>query len=350
MAPLSGLRVVELGGVGPVPFAGMLLADLGAEVTAIVRPAPSGEPDGMAAAVGGVLGRGRREVVLDLKSPADLVTALGMVAAADVALEGFRPGALERLGLGPDVLLARNPALVLGRMTGWGQTGPDAQAPGHDINYLAVSGVLAHLGGPDGPPTAPQNLLADFGGGGLLLAFGVLAGVLDARGSGRGQIVDAAMLDGATLLATMTYELWNRGDWDARPGRNVNDGGAPFYRTYLTSDQKYVAVGAMETVFWDRLIAGLKLDPAALPDQYDRDRWPELAEILASVFLTRTRDEWAAELADACVSPVLTMAEAPTYPHNVARALFVPGTHGPVPAPAPRFTVGAPPGPATSDT
>lgn len=335
---MSGVRVVELGGIGPVPFAGMLLADLGAEVTAIVRPAPPGDPDPMAAAVGGVLGRGRHELVLDLKVPADRARALDLVAAADVALEGFRPGALERLGLGPDVLLAGNPRLVLGRMTGWGQNGPDAQAPGHDINYLAISGVLAHLGGPDGPPTAPQNLLADFGGGGLLLAFGVLAGLLDARGSGRGQVVDAAMLDGAALLATMTYELWNRGAWDARPGRNINDGGAPFYRTYLTSDHRYVAVGAMEAVFWTRLIAGLGLDPATLPDQYDRSRWPELAEILAAVFVTRTRDEWAAELADACVSPVLTMAEAPTYPHNVARGLFVAGEHGPVPAPAPRFS------------
>jgi alpha-methylacyl-CoA racemase len=331
------VRVVELGGIGPVPFAGMVLADLGAEVTAIVRPAPPGDPDPMAGAVGGVLGRGRREIVLDLKTPTDRETALRMVGAAEIALEGFRPGALERLGLGPDVLLERNPALVLGRMTGWGQDGPAAQAPGHDINYLAVSGVLAHLGGPDGPPTAPQNLLADFGGGGLLLAFGVLAGLLSARASGRGQVVDAAMLDGATLLATMTYELWNRGDWDPRPGHNVNDGGAPFYRTYLTSDQKYVAVGAMEPVFWARLIAGLQLDPAALPDQYDRARWAELADILAAVFRTRTRDEWAAELADACVSPVLTMAEAPSHPHNAARGLFVPGENGPVPAPAPRF-------------
>jgi alpha-methylacyl-CoA racemase len=338
VAPLAGLRVVELGGIGPVPFAGMLLAGLGAEVTALVRPSPPGDPDPMTAAVGGVMGRGRREVVLNLKDPADLETALGLVGAADVALEGFRPGALERLGLGPDVLLARNPALVLGRMTGWGQDGPDAQAPGHDINYLAISGVLAHLGGPDGPPIAPQNLLADFGGGGLLLAFGVLAGLLDARSSGRGQVVDAAMLDGATLLATMTYELWNRGAWDERPGRNINDGGAPFYRTYLTSDQKYVAVGAMEPVFWDRLIQGLKLDPGALPDQYDRARWPELTDVLAAVFVMRTRDAWAAELADACVSPVLTMAEAPAYPHNVARSLFVPGEHGPVPAPAPRFS------------
>lgn len=338
MAPLSGLRVVELGGIGPVPFAGMLLADLGADVVAIVRPAPPGEPDAMTAAVGGVLGRGRRERVLDLKTPADLETALDLVTEADVALEGFRPGALERLGLGPDVLLARNRRLVLGRMTGWGQDGPDAQAPGHDINYLAISGVLAHLGGPEGPPTAPQNLLADFGGGGLLLAFGVLAGLLDARSSDRGQVVDAAMLDGAALLATMTYELWNRGDWDPRPGRNVNDGGAPFYRTYLTSDQKYVAVGAMEPVFWARLLDGLKLDPAELPAQYDRARWPELAETLSGVFVTRTRDEWAAELADACVSPVLTMAEAPAHPHNVARGLFVAGTHGLVPAPAPRFS------------
>ena len=331
-APLAGLRIVELGGIGPVPFAGMMLADAGAEVTAIVRAADADAPvDGMTAAVGGVLGRGRREITLNLKDPADRETALAMVEGADAALEGFRPGALERLHLGPDVLLARNPALVLGRMTGWGQTGSLAQAPGHDINYLAVSGLLAHLGEP-AQPRAPMNLLGDFGGA-AVFAFGVLAGILSARTTGRGTVVDAAMLDAAALIGTMTFELWNRGAWDPRRGRNVNDGGAPFYRTYLTADQKWVAVGSMEPVFWDRLLAGLKLDPAALPDQYDREHWPELCDVLAAVFVTRTRDEWAAELADACVSPVLTIDEAPTHPHNLARRLFVDG----VPAPAPRF-------------
>ncbi len=212
--PLTGVRVVELGGVGPVPFAGMMLGDAGAEVTAIVRAGPA-STDAMSEATGGVLGRGRREVALNLKDPGDLEAALTMVAGADAALEGFRPGALERLGLGPDVLFDRNPALVLGRMTGWGQDGPLAQAPGHDINYLALAGVLAHLGGPDGP-RPPMNLLGDFGGGGIL-AFGILAGVLAARETGRGRVVDAAMLDGAALLATMTFELWNRGNWDAPP-------------------------------------------------------------------------------------------------------------------------------------
>lgn len=334
--PLAGIRIVDLGGVGPVPFAGMVLADQGAEVISIVRPAAS-VVDGMTEATGGVLGRGRREIVLNLKDPADREAALAMITEADAALEGFRPGALERLGLGPDVLLARNPTLVLGRMTGWGQDGPLALTPGHDINYLAVSGLLAHLGHPDGPPTAPMNLLADFGGA-LLLAFGVLAGVLAARSSGRGQVVDTAMLDAAALIGTMTFELRNRGAWDDRRGHNVNDGGAPFYRTYLTSDQKCVAVGAMEAPFWDGLLGKLGLDAAALPDQWDRERWPETAAVLAAVFATRTRDEWAAALTDVCVSPVLTMAEAPEYPHNVARGLFVPGEHGPVPAPAPRFS------------
>jgi len=333
--PLAGLQIVELGGVGPVPFAGMVLADAGAAVTAIVRPA-RGPTDGLTAATGGVLGRGRKEVTLDLKDPDERRTALDLVAAADAALEGFRPGALERLGLGPDALLARNPALVLGRMTGWGQDGPLAQAPGHDINYLALSGVLAHLGEPDRPPRAPLNLLADFGGG-ALLAFGVIAAVLDARQSGRGRVVDAAMLDAAALLSTMTFELWNRGAWDPRRGHNVNDGGAPFYCTYPTSDQRYVAVGAMEPVFWNGLINRLGLDPASLPDQYDRARWPELRRVLAAVFATRARDEWAAELADVCVSPVLTIAEAPGHPHNVARGLFETAERGPVPGPAPRF-------------
>lgn len=334
--PLAGLRIVELGGIGPVPFAGMMLADAGAEVTAIVRPAPVDAPlDGMTVAVGGVLSRGRREVPMNLKDPADREAALAMVEGADAALEGFRPGAIERLGLGPDVLLARNPALVLGRMTGWGQDGPLAQAPGHDINYLAVSGLLAHLGAPD-QPRAPMNLLGDFGGA-AVFAFGVLAGILSARASGRGTVVDAAMLDGAALLGTMTFELWNRGAWEPRRGHNINDGGAPFYRTYLTLDQKWVAVGAMEPAFWERLLAGLKLDPEALPDQFDRARWPELCDVLAAVFVSRTRDEWAADLADACVSPVLTIDEAPSHPHNVARTLFVPGNDGPVPAAAPRF-------------
>jgi alpha-methylacyl-CoA racemase len=333
--PLAGVRIVELGGIGPVPFAGMMLGDAGAEVTAIVRAASEAPADGMTAAVGGVLSRGRREVSLNLKDPADREVALAMVADADAALEGFRPGALERLGLGPDVLLARNPALVLGRMTGWGQEGPLAQAPGHDINYLAVSGLLAHLGGPD-QPRPPLNLLGDFGGASML-AFGVLAGILSARSTGRGTVIDAAMLDGAALLGTMPFELWNRGAWNPLRGTNVNDGGAPFYRTYLTLDQKWVAVGAMEPVFWERLLAGLKLDPEALPDQWDRERWPELSDVLAAVFHTRTRDEWAAELADACVSPVLTIDEAPSHPHNQARHLFVPGVDGPVPSPAPRF-------------
>lgn len=333
--PLTGLHVVELGGVGPVPFAGMVLADAGATVTAIVRPS-RGNVDGLTAATGGVLGRGRKEITLDLKDPDDRTTALDLVASADVALEGFRPGALERLDLRPDVLLARNPALVLGRMTGWGQDGPLAQAPGHDLNYLALSGVLAHLGEPDRPPRAPLNLLADFGGG-ALLAFGVVAAVLAARQSGRGRVVDAAMLDAATLLGTMTFELWNRGAWDERRGHNVNDGGAPFYGTYPTGDGRYVAVGAMEPVFWTGLLERLGLDPSSLPDQYDRAAWPQLQRTLAAVFLTRSRDEWAAELADVCVSPVLTMAEAPGHPHNVARGLFVPGERGPVPAPAPRF-------------
>ncbi len=347
-APLSGLRVVEAGGVGPVPFCGMLLADLGASVTAIRRPSPPGPADGIASLTNGLLNRGRQEVVLDLKQPPGRDAALELAAEADVLIEGFRPGVMERLGLGPEECAARNPRLVYGRMTGWGQTGPYAQMPGHDINYLAVSGVLAHIGRAGGPPVPPLNLVADFGGGGLLLAFGLLAAVLETRASGRGQTVDAAMTDGAALLATMTYELWNRGDWQPERGTNFNDTGAPFYNVYQTSDGRYVAIGAMESQFWTRLLDLLGVPPGSLPGQWDRDSWPTVRDLLSHIFRQRTQAQWCELLMDAgvCFSPVLTMAEAMTDQHNVARGVFTGPAGHLLPAPAPRFIPATADGPA----
>ncbi len=338
--PLSGLRLLEIGGVGPVPFCGMVLADLGADVVSVQRPAaPAGADDPMAAATGGIFTRGHRSVAVDLKHPDGVATVLRMVARADGLLEGFRPGVMERLGLGPDVCAEVNPRLVYGRMTGWGQDGPYADLPGHDINYLALSGALGAMGTPGAPPVPPLNLVADFGGGGMLLAIGVLSALVEAGRSGRGQVVDAAMLDGSSLMMTMAYELLARDAWVPERGRNVNDGGAPFYRTYETSDGRYLAVGAMEPRFFDELVSRMDLDRDSLPAQWDRSRWPELTAVLAEAFRTRTRDQWCAllEHAPVCVTPVLDMLEAPQHPHNAQRNGFFLSGGGPVPSPAPRF-------------
>lgn len=349
--PLSGVRLLEVGGVGPVPFCGMVLADLGADVISVQRLPTAPDGNAMAEATGGVLARGRRSIAVDLKHPDGVATVLRLLARADGLLEGFRPGVMERLGLGPDVCSAVNPRLVYGRMTGWGQDGPYAQLPGHDINYLALSGALGAMGEAGRPPVPPLNLMADFGGGAMLLAVGVLAALLEAGRSGQGQVVDAAMLDGSSLLTTMVHELLGRGAWVPERGRNISDGGAPFYRTYETSDGRYVAVGAMEPQFFDELVSRMGLDQDALPAQWDRSRWPELTAVLAGVFRTRTREEWCAllEHAPVCVTPVLDLHEAPLHPHNVARRVFVDGgaSGSPVPAPAPRFgrtkaQVGAP--------
>jgi alpha-methylacyl-CoA racemase len=338
--PLAGLRIIDVGGTGPVPFCGMLLADLGAEVIAVRRPAPAGQPDGISTVTNGILARGRQEVTLNLKHPLGRDTALDLIAAADALLEGFRPGVMERLGLGPEVCMRRNSRLVYGRMTGWGQDGPYAQRPGHDINYLATSGVLAHIGTAGGPPVPPLNLLGDFGGGGLLLAFGVLAALLETRQSGRGQTIDAAMADGAALLSTMTYELWNRGAWQPGRGSNFNDTGAPFYNVYETADGQYVAIGAMEGQFWTRLLERLDIPAAELPEQWDRAGWPAVRDRLAARFRQHTRAQWCDLLmeADVCFSPVLTMAEAMADPHNVARGAFAGPAGNLLPAPAPRFS------------
>jgi len=340
--PLDGVTILEVGGVGPAPFCGMVLADLGADVISIGRPSADRPPDDIAVVTADILGRGRaRRLVTDLKRPDGVAAVLELVNTVDALVEGFRPGTMERLGLSPEACWNVNPRLVYGRMTGWGQTGPLAQQPGHDINYLALSGALAAMGPKDGPPLPPLNLVADFGGGGMLLAAGVLAALLRAERTGRGSVVDAAMSDGAALQMTMMYELLGRGQWSLQRESNINDGAAPFYRTYETADGRHVAVGAMERTFWDALIDRLGLAREQLPDQWDRSAWPGLSARLAEVFRRRTRDEWAAELehAGVCVTPVLTMAEAPAHPHNVARNAFVRDTHGPVPAPAPRVHV-----------
>jgi alpha-methylacyl-CoA racemase len=340
MGPLAGIRVVELAGIGPGPFAAMLLADLGAEVLRVDRPATS-RP-----AWPTVLARGRRSVVVDLKHPDGAGVVLDLVASAGALVEGFRPGVAERLGIGPDACLARNPRLVYGRVTGWGQEGPWRLAAGHDIDYVAVAGALHPIGQAGGPPVPPLNLVGDFGGGGMLLALGVVAALLEAGRSGRGQVVDAAMVDGAALLTTQFHELLAAGLWREERGANLLDGGAPFYGVYETADGRHLAVGALEPQFFAELLRRLGLDAGDLPDQLDRDGWPVLRERLAGLFRTRTRDQWGELLAgtDACVAPVLGLGEAPAHPHNRARGTFVEVGGVTQPAPAPRFSR-TPPGP-----
>jgi alpha-methylacyl-CoA racemase len=340
MGPLAGIRVVELAGIGPGPFAAMLLADLGAEVLRVDRPASS-RP-----AWPTVLARGRRSVVVDLKHPDGAGVVLDLVTSAAALVEGFRPGVAERLGIGPDACLARNPRLVYGRVTGWGQEGPWRLAAGHDIDYVAVAGALHPIGQAGGPPVPPLNLVGDFGGGGMLLALGVVAALLEAGRSGRGQVVDAAMVDGAALLTAQFHELLAAGLWREERGANLLDGGAPFYGVYETADGRHLAVGALEPQFFAELLRRLGLDAGDLPDQLDRDGWPVLRERLAGLFRTRTRDQWCELLAgtDACVAPVLGFGEAPAHPHNRARGTFVEVGGVTQPAPAPRFSR-TPPGP-----
>jgi alpha-methylacyl-CoA racemase len=341
MGPLQGLRVVELAGIGPGPFCAMLLADLGAEVLAVDRPGESGRPS--------LFARGRRRVAVDLKHPDGPGVVLDLAAGADALVEGFRPGVAERLGIGPEACLARNPRLVYGRVTGWGQDGPLAGSAGHDIDYIALAGALHPVGPAGGPPVPPLNLVGDFGGGGMLLAVGVLAALLEAGRSGRGQVVDAAMVDGAALLTTQLHELLAAGLWTDRRGANLLDGAAPFYSVYETADGRHLAVGALEPRFYAELLDRLGLAGEDLPPQHDRSGWPVLRDRLAAVFRTRTRDEWCRLLegTDACVAPVLSLLEAPTHPHNQARATFVEVAGVSQPAPAPRFsrTPCATPGP-----
>jgi alpha-methylacyl-CoA racemase len=337
MGPLSGCRVVELAGIGPGPFAGMILADLGAEVVRVDRPAAREQAR---ADQFDVLGRGKKSVVLDLKRPDAVAAVLDLVAGADVLIEGYRPGVTERLGLGPARCLARNPRLVYGRMTGWGQDGPLAAAAGHDIDYIAVAGSLDPIGRAGERPVPPLNLVGDFGGGGMLLAVGVLAALLERERSGRGQVVDAAMVDGSALLATFIHGLRASGAWRDQRGSNLLDGGAPFYDTYRTADGKFVAVGALEAKFYAELLDRLGLDVSDLPPQLDPAGWPALRERLTAAFAARTQAEWTEVFggSDACVTPVLSMADAPEHPHNVARSTFIEVGGVRQPAPAPRFS------------
>ncbi|MEI6299954.1 MAG: CaiB/BaiF CoA-transferase family protein [Betaproteobacteria bacterium] len=337
--PLAGLRVLEFEAIGPGPFCGMMLADMGADVLLLDRLADAGlglVPERRH----DVMLRGRRSLTLDLKTPGGVSAALLLAEKADALIEGFRPGVMERLGLGPDVLLARNPRLVYGRMTGWGQHGPLAARAGHDINYIALSGALHAIGRAGEAPVPPLNLVGDFGGGGMLLAFGIACGIIEARSSGRGQVVDAAMLDGASLLATMFSGLLASGQWSETRGENILDSGAPWYDSYATKDGRHVAIGAIEPKFYAELLKRMGLDAASLPAQNERAHWPELRRTFAAAFLSKTREEWCDVFdgSDACFAPVLSFSEARRHPHAGARAAYVDLDGVVQPAPAPRFT------------
>ena len=350
MGPLAGYRIIEMAGIGPAPFAAMLLADMGAEVIRVDRREatdlglPGREPKFE------VLHRGRRSLSLDVKSEAGRSIVRRLAAKADALIEGFRPGVMERLGLGPDALAKINPKLVFGRMTGFGQDGPLAQRAGHDIDYIALAGVLHGIGRQGEAPVPPLNLVGDFGGGGMFLAVGVLAALLEAQKSGKGQVVDAAMVDGAAYLMALTYAMHAQGTWRDERGVNVLDGGAPWYDTYATSDGKWLAVGAIEKRFYAEFIERLGLSAAELPPQHDRGGWPELRRRFATAIKQRTRDDWERTFAgsDACVAPVLALGEVGHHPHNAARATFIERDGVMQPAPAPRFSrtaaeIGAPP-------
>jgi alpha-methylacyl-CoA racemase len=347
VGPLQGVKIVEIAGIGPGPFAAMILSDLGADIVRVER----------AQAVTGdfsrenkeVIYRGRRSVGADLKNPDGVEAVMRLVEQADALIEGFRPGVTERLGIGPDACLARNPKLVYGRMTGWGQDGPYAMAAGHDINYIALAGALAHMGRAGGKPTPPMNLIGDFGGGGMLLALGVVSAILEARGSGEGQVVDAAMIDGSALLMAMMWGLRAMGVWDERLGENVLDTGAPFYDTYETADGKFIALGSLEPQFYAELLARTGLDAEDLPAQMNREGWTGLRNRFTELFKSKTRDEWCEILegTDACFAPVLTMSEAVDHPQIRARNTIVDDYGVEQPAAAPRFsrTPGAVQGP-----
>jgi len=340
VGPLSGIRVLELAGIGPGPFACMLLADLGAEVVRVDRMA-----GGMLASQGGatdVLGRGRRSIALDLKKPGGVETVLDMAERSDVLIEGFRPGVMEKLGLGPEPCLARNPRLVYGRMTGWGQEGPLSQAAGHDINYIALSGALDAIGGRDGGPVPPLNLLGDFGGGSLYLLMGVLAALLEAQRSGQGQVVDAAIVDGVASLMASTYAFHSTGMWQSERQSNMLDGGAPFYDCYECKDGKWVSIGSIEPQFYQLLAEklGEDLGDSDLLQRLDKRDWPMQKKKIAALLRTRTRQEWCElmEGSDVCFAPVLSMDEAPGHSHNKARKNFIERGGVVQPAPAPRFS------------
>ncbi len=336
MGPLDGIRVIEIASLAPAPFGCMILSDLGADVLRVERAEASG-PD--AAAPVDPLTRGRRSIGLNLKDPAGVDLLLRLTETADVLVEGFRPGVAERLGFGPQECARRNPGLIFARMTGWGQDGPLARSAGHDIDYIALSGALHPIGRAGGRPVPPVNLVGDFGGGGMLLAVGVLAALVERQRSGLGQVVDAAMVDGSALLTAFLHGMRAAGAWRDERGVNLLDGGAPFYDTYATADGQHMAVGALEPQFYAALLAGLGLADADLPAQHDRAGWPVLRDRFTAIFASRTRDEWAGVFAgtDACVAPVLSLDEAAGHEHNAARGVFTEVAGVIQPAPAPRF-------------
>jgi alpha-methylacyl-CoA racemase len=357
MGPLAGFRIVEMAGIGPAPFAAMLFADMGAEVIRVDRREttdlgiPGREPKF------DVLHRGRRSIAVDVKAEAGRDVVKRLVAKADAVIEGFRPGVMERLGLGPDVLLQINPKLVFGRMTGFGQDGPLSQAAGHDINYIALAGVLHGIGRKGEAPVPPLNLVGDFGGGGTFLAFGVVCALLEAQKSGKGQVVDAAMVDGSATLMALMYGMFSQGGWKDERGVNVLDTGSPWYNTYQTSDGKWLAVGAIEQRFYAEFIERLGLKMSDLPKQHDRKGWPDLHRLFTEKIKSKTRAEWEKIFAgsDACVAPILSLGEVADHPHNAARNTFARRDGVLQPAPAPRFSrtvpeMGAPPRPLGADT
>jgi alpha-methylacyl-CoA racemase len=340
MGPLAGVRIIEMAGIGPAPFAAMMLSDMGAEVVRVDRreAADLGIPG--RAPKFEVLHRGRSSIAVDVKAEAGCEVVKRLVAKADAIIEGFRPGVMERLGLGPDVLLKINPKLVFGRMTGFGQDGPLANQAGHDINYIALAGVLHAIGRKGEAPVPPLNLVGDFGGGGMLLAFGVVCALLEAQKSGKGQVVDAAMVDGSAALMGLIYGLYSQGTWKDERGVNILDTGSPWYGTYQTKDGKWLAVGAIEKRLYEEFVQRIGLKLAELPKQHDRNGWPQLRQKFAEIIAGKTRAEWEQvfEGSDACVAPVLSLGEVENYPHNKARKTFMSVDGVLQPAPAPRFS------------
>ena len=335
MGPLKGLKIIEMAGIGPGPFCGMVLADLGAEIIRVDRASAIGtgskqEPSN----------RGKKSIAVDLKAKEGVEVVLKLIETADAIFEGFRPGVMERLGIGPEVCLARNDRIVFGRMTGWGQEGPLANAAGHDINYISLSGALAAIGRPGSPPVPPLNLIGDFGGGGMLLALGLVAALLESKESKKGQVVDAAMTDGSALLMTMIYSMQSSGMWKTTMGSNLLDGGSHFYDTYECKDGKFISIGSIEPQFYALLCQIAELDEKVFSKQMSRDLWPEQKEEIKKIFVKKTRDEWCElmEGTDVCFAPVLDMSEAPEHPHNKERKTFIDLEGVTQPAPAPRFS------------
>ena len=335
MGPLKGLKIIEMAGIGPGPFCGMVLADLGAKIIRVDRASAIGTGSKQDAA-----NRGKKSIAVDLKSKEGVEVVLKLVETADAIFEGFRPGVMERLGLGPDVCSKRNERIVFGRMTGWGQEGPLANAAGHDINYISLTGALAAIGRPGSPPVPPLNLIGDFGGGGMLLALGLVAALLESKESKKGQVVDAAMTDGSALLMTMIYTMQSSGVWKTSMGSNLLDGGSHFYDTYECKDGKFISIGSIEPQFYALLCQIADLDEEVFGKQMSRDSWPEQKEEITKIFLNKSRDEWCdlMEGTDVCFAPVLDMSEAPKHPHNIERKTFIDLEGVTQPAPAPRFS------------